>query len=70
TSFQPQIGTAYGGAAFKPTTGEQYEIGVKYQPIGWNSFVTAALFDLTQQNVLTPDITPGHIGFSTQTGAI
>ena len=70
TSFQPQIGTAYGGAAFKPTTGEQYEIGVKYQPVGWNSFVTAALFDLTQQNVLTPDITPGHTGFSTQTGAI
>ena len=70
TSFQPQVGTAYGGASFKPTTGEQYEVGVKYQPVGWNSFVTAALFDLTQHNVLTPDITPGHTGFSTQTGAI
>lgn len=70
TSFQPQIGTAYGGTAFKPTTGEQYEVGIKYQPVGFNSFMTAALFDLTQRNVLTADNTPGHTGFSTQTGAI
>jgi iron complex outermembrane recepter protein len=38
------------------------------QPVGWNSFVTAALFDLTQQNVLTSD--SAHPTFSVQTGAI
>ena len=68
TSFQPQIGTTYDGTPFKPTTGEQYELGLKYQPVGWNSFVTAAVFDLTQQNVLTTDTL--HPTFSIQTGAI
>lgn len=68
TSFQPQIGAGFGNVVFKPTTGEQYEAGVKYQPVGWDSFVTAAVFNLTQQNVLTSDTL--HTGFSVQTGEI
>ena len=51
TSFIPEIGTDAEGRAFKPETGEQYEVGVKYQPEGWNSFVTVAAFDLTRENV-------------------
>jgi iron complex outermembrane receptor protein len=51
TSFIPEIGTDAEGRAFKPETGEQYEAGVKYQPEGWNSFVTVAAFDLTRENV-------------------
>ena len=35
----------------KPQTGEQYEIGAKYQPIGIDALFTVALFDLTQSNV-------------------
>src|SRR5262249_34328793 len=54
-SFQPTAGTTFAGAPFEPTTGTQYELGVKYQPPGYNSMLTAALYDLTQQNVLTPD---------------
>ena len=68
TSFQPQAGATYGGTAFKPTTAEQYEAGIKYQPSGWNSFITAALYNLTEQNVTTVD--PSHTGFSTQTGEV
>ncbi|MDE1991485.1 MAG: TonB-dependent siderophore receptor [Rhizobiaceae bacterium] len=68
TSFQPQIGQSYSGAAFKPTKGEQYEVGLKYQPTGYNSFATVSLFNLTQQNVLTAD--PLHDFFSVQTGEI
>ncbi|MCB8877284.1 TonB-dependent siderophore receptor [Acidisoma silvae] len=68
TSFQPEVGTDANGNAFKPTTGQQYEVGVKYQPPGYNSFVTAALFNLTQQNVLTTD--PTNSNFQTQTGEI
>ncbi|MCB8879726.1 TonB-dependent siderophore receptor [Acidisoma cellulosilytica] len=68
TSFQPEVGTGASGNAFKPTTGQQYEVGVKYQPPGYNSFVTAALFNLTQQNVLTTD--PTNSNFETQTGEI
>ncbi len=68
TSFYPSTGTNYAGSAFKPTTGEQYEVGLKYQPTGFNSFVTVSAFNLTQQNVLTADSL--HPEFETQTGEI
>jgi iron complex outermembrane receptor protein len=69
TSFEPVAGTFFDGVTpFKPTTAEQYEGGVKYQPPGVNAFITVSVFDLTQQNVPTPD--PAHPGFSVQTGAI
>lgn len=55
TSFDPTIGTDYTGAAFVPTTGEQYEVGLKYQPVNINGFFMLSLYDLTQQNVLTTD---------------
>jgi iron complex outermembrane recepter protein len=67
-SFNPQSGTDAGGNPFKPTTGRQYELGVKYQPPGWNMLLTAAVYDLRQQNVLTPD--PNNTLFSVQTGEI
>lgn len=66
TSFQPVTGLDFQGNAFQPSTGEQYEVGVKYQPVGTNSLFTAALFDLTQQNV----IFPYNIGFQRQIGEI
>ncbi len=68
TSFEPQGGTTFSGSAFIPTTGTQYEVGIKYQPPGYNSLLTFALFDLTRQNVLTPD--PVNLGFSVQTGEV
>ncbi|WP_424135380.1 TonB-dependent siderophore receptor [Roseomonas chloroacetimidivorans] len=71
TSFLPNSGTmspARGGGTFDPTTGEQYEIGVKYQPPGMNSFIQAALYQITQQNVLTTD--PNNSAYSVQTGEI
>ncbi|MFT4116282.1 TonB-dependent siderophore receptor [Bradyrhizobium sp.] len=55
TSFEPTIGTDYTGAAFAPTTGQQYEAGVKYQPNGFNGFFMLSLYDITQNNVLTMD---------------
>lgn len=67
-SFDPQAGVLYGGGEAKPTTAQQYEIGVKYQPTGYNSFITASAFDLTEQNVLTSD--PAHPGFSDQAGEV
>ncbi len=68
TSFQPTLGSSFTGAAFQPTTGEQYEIGIKYQPPGINALFTLAAYNLTQQNVLTPD--PVHANFSVQTGEV
>jgi iron complex outermembrane receptor protein len=69
TSFDPVIGTQApqrGGGTFEPTEGEQYEVGVKYQPPGSDSFITAALFDLTRTNVTTTD--PDFPTFQIQTG--
>ncbi|EMH4103143.1 TonB-dependent siderophore receptor [Serratia marcescens] len=52
TSFEPNLDTgAPGTDPFKPTTGEQTEIGVKFQPKNSNTLLTLALFDLTQKNV-------------------
>jgi iron complex outermembrane receptor protein len=69
-SFEPTIGTDFFGNPFKPTTGQQYEVGVKYQPNGFNGFFTFAAFDLTQQNVLTDDPDPSHGNARIQTGEI
>lgn len=71
TSFQPASGTmapARGGGNFDPTKGKQYEVGVKYQPPGSDSSITASLFQLTQQNVTTAD--PLYSGYSVQDGEV
>lgn len=55
TFFLPSLGLDPNGNAFKPETGRQYEVGVKYQPKGSRSFLTAALFDLTRENFVQTD---------------
>jgi len=59
TSFDPTITTNPYGAPFEPTTGQQFEVGIKYKPQGFDGIFTLAAFDLTQQNVLTQDPSPG-----------
>ncbi len=67
-SFLPQLGTGVGEKPFEPTTGKQYEAGVKYQPPGQNSFVQISAYQIDQENMLTPDLAnPGH---SKQVGAL
>ncbi|MFH1558591.1 MAG: TonB-dependent siderophore receptor [Pseudomonadota bacterium] len=68
TSFQPQAGTTYESTPFEPTTGEQIEGGIKYKPVGYNAFIQASVFQITQQNLLTED--PLHVGYSVQTGEV
>lgn len=53
TSFEPQVGNLVGGALPQPSAGEQYEIGLKYQPPGTNALFTFSAYDLTQTNVLS-----------------
>ncbi|TIX86930.1 TonB-dependent siderophore receptor [Rhizobium sp. P44RR-XXIV] len=68
TSFNPTIGVSASGDPFKPTTGDQYEVGIKYQPTGYDSFITASLYDLTQQNYLTNTLTTPVV--QTQVGEV
>lgn len=56
-SFLPIAGVDSVGNPFDPETGEQYEAGIKYQPPGMESFITAAVFDLTRQNYTTQNAT-------------
>ncbi len=68
TSFLPTAGVNFYGAPFRPTTGKQYEWGIKYQPKGSDSFITTSLFNIDERNVQTPD--PSNPLNSLQTGAV
>ena len=65
TFFSPEIGVDSNLAFLKPETGQQYEVGVKYQPSSFDGLITASLFDLTKQNVLT-----GPFGAQFQVGEV
>ncbi|MBK5651490.1 MULTISPECIES: TonB-dependent siderophore receptor [Bradyrhizobium] len=68
TSFTPNLGADSAGRSFRPTTGEGGEVGVKFKPNGSNFMVTAAVFDIRQQDVLTAD--PANPIFNVQTDAV
>nr|WP_315846213.1 TonB-dependent siderophore receptor [uncultured Achromobacter sp.] len=52
------------GNPFKPETGKQYEVGLRYQPPGTRDMYSAAVFDLRRQNVITfgQNFTPMQTG--------
>ncbi len=55
-SFQPQVSdptTSLTGEPFRPTTGQQYEAGIRYQH-GDNIYLTLGAYQITQQNLTTP----------------
>lgn len=72
TSFEPALYMPEAGQpAFKPTTADQFELGVKYAPEGAGLLLTAAYYDLTQNDVVGSQWNPG-LGRSvySQTGKI
>ena len=71
TSFDPvakNYAPARGGQAFEPSEGKQWEAGLKYQPKGFDSFMTATIYDLRQTNVESAD--PVNNGYSIQAGEV
>lgn len=68
TSFEPVSGVDASGRAFDPSEGEQLEVGVKYEPKGFDALFTVSAFELNQENVLTRD--PLDPLFQTQTGEV
>lgn len=56
TSFLPLLGTDTSGNAFEAQTADQIEVGVKYEPAGGRGMIALSLFQLTQDNALTPAI--------------
>lgn len=67
-SFNPVVGADRFNKAFEPEKSEQYELGVKFQPEGWNGFITASVFDLRRVNVTTAD--PMDLTKSAQVGEV
>jgi iron complex outermembrane receptor protein len=65
TSFEPVAVSATAGV-LQPTTGKQWEAGVKYQPNGWDGYFAAAVYDLRQQNVPISVPLPGGTGSTTE----
>ena len=53
TSFLPQIGVDMNGNLLKPTHGKQWELGVKYEPTGFDGLFSATLYDLTETDRTT-----------------
>lgn len=52
-SYFPSVGTDAAGNPFEPETGEQWEVGLKYQPKSFDGIFTVAYFDLTRANFVT-----------------
>lgn len=59
-SFLPAAGYEVDAAGniLDPKRGEQFEVGVKYQPEGGNSLYTLAFFDITETNRALPGLIP------------
>ncbi|EGV31428.1 TonB-dependent siderophore receptor [Thiorhodococcus drewsii AZ1] len=68
TSFDPVLGNDFHGRAFIPTEAKQAEFGIKYQPPGSATLLSASVFQLDQTNVKTSDTQ--HLGFWTQSGKV
>ncbi|KAM3091329.1 TonB-dependent siderophore receptor [Phormidesmis sp. 146-35] len=70
-SFRPTIGrNPDSNQAFEPTRGTQYEVGVKADFLNGKLSATLAAYNLTKENVLTPDPNPDLAiqGFNVQVG--
>ncbi|KAA0982951.1 TonB-dependent siderophore receptor [Pseudomonas sp. ANT_J28] len=70
-SFQPTSNaTASPTDSFKPTEGKQWELGIKYQPPGSSTLLTAAVYDLTQKNVSVTTTNSNGVSITSQTGEV
>lgn len=54
-SFQPLDSLDFYNRPYEPLRGKQYEAGLKYQPVGGSTLITATYFDLREENRLAPD---------------
>ena len=70
-SFQPASNASVDPLqSFKPTEGKQWELGIKYQPPGSNTLLSAAVYDLTQKNVQVTSFQSGGASVTDQTGEV
>ncbi|MCO8164126.1 TonB-dependent receptor [Pseudomonas sp. 21LCFQ010] len=66
TSFAPQNRLTRDGSVLDPETGEQYEIGARYELIPERMSATLSAFEIRRENLSTTD--PADSNYSIQTG--
>jgi iron complex outermembrane receptor protein len=54
-SYEPTTGSDRQGRRFKPSSGEQVEMGVRFQPQGSDTLLSAAVYRLMRDNVTVTD---------------
>lgn len=63
-SFLPaNVFNANADTSFKPTEGEQYEVGMRYTPPGTHALLSAAVYQLKQKNSLSTDLSGDTVQF-------
>lgn len=67
-SFQPPSTQGVEAEVLKPTRGDQYEVGLKYQPKNMPLMLSSSFFQTRQKNVPGPD--PDNPGQQIQTGEV
>ncbi|WP_343315134.1 TonB-dependent siderophore receptor [Brucella sp. BE17] len=71
TSFNPVSGVNdVTGDMLKPSEGKQYEAGVKFQPDGWDGFLTASVYHLTKTNVTNKEADSSGKNLTVQNGEV
>jgi len=55
TSFNPTSNYSSGAQILKPTTGKQWEAGVKFQPVGRNDLYTLSFFTIEMENLFAKE---------------
>ena len=69
-SFEPTAGRDRLGSRYKSTKGEQVEAGVRYQPREMNATFSAAVYQLTRNNLLVADPQDPTGSFGIQAGEV
>lgn len=66
TSFRPRSASLFDGTTAPPETGRQFEAGIKWTPANGRIIASAAVFDITKNNVASTD--PDNSGYVVVTG--
>ena len=70
TSFEPVAGQSDFGEAFVAETGEQIEVGLKYNSLDYSKSATASLFQIVKSNVVISDPTSADYQGQLQVGEV
>jgi iron complex outermembrane recepter protein len=71
TSFNPLLGVNLAsGEIAAPTRGRQIEAGLRWQPPGKNLMLNAAIYQINQTNVATPNLADPTLSTYVQTGEV